>query len=147
GLKTFLRAEGKLNLKLSSIWLYNRTTPVLRYRDFTEFDSRRDLTVKNEFSLTQADALLVRVWGDPQKPLPKKGFNPEGWVYAEYTGEFVTDAETPPAHPGISRPSLGLIAYAPFGWSGVTLDLDIYYSLLPGSLSGPGGQLFVWWQY
>jgi hypothetical protein len=155
GLKTFARAEAKINLKLPRVWLYNRTTTIFRHRDFVEFDARRDLVAEGEFSLGQANALLFRVWGDPKAPIPKRGYNREGWAYLEYTGEFVTtyqgsdslSAAQAGREPAISRPSAGLIAYAPFGWSGVTVNLDIYYSLLQGALDGPGGQLLVWWEF
>lgn len=162
GLKEFARAEGKLNLKLDRLWIYGRLSPTLRWRDFTELDNRRAITIEDELSLGQAQAVLVRVWGDPEEKDTPGRFARAGWAYAEYTREAVTPFASQDARViqekalVVSRPSVGLIGYAPFGWERVTYNLDLYYSLVdenlfPGDpilgLGGPGAQLFVWMSY
>jgi hypothetical protein len=161
GIKQFARAEAKLNLKLDNIWLYGRLSPTYRARDYVEIDTRRASVMQDEFSLGSAGALIVRVWGEPTDAVAGD-WNPEGWAYVEYTREALTHYASGDGlvldgkEIAISRPSAGIIGYAPFGWERVSYDLDLYYSLVDRNLfpetpsenlKGFGAQLFVWVTY
>ena len=161
GIKRFARSEAKLNLKLDKVWLYGRLSPTYRARDYVELDTRRATVLQNEFSMGSAAALIVRAWGTPSDAVAGD-WNREGWVYVEYTRETVTRYASDDAlvadgkDLAISRPSAGIIGYAPFDWERVSYDLDLYYSLVDRNLfpetpylglKGFGAQLFVWVNY
>jgi hypothetical protein len=161
GIKRFARGEAKLNLKLDKVWLYGRVSPTYRARDYTEIETRRATVLQNELSLGSAAAIIVRVWGEPTES-SAGDWNREGWAYVEYTRERVTRYASDDGlvldgkDLAISRPSVGIIGYAPFGWKRVSYDLDLYYSLVDRnlfpetpsqSLKGFGAQLFVWVNY
>jgi hypothetical protein len=161
GIKRFARSEAKLNLKLDKIWLYGRLSPTFRARDYVEIETRRATVLQNELSIGSAAALIVRAWGTPTESVAGD-WNREGWAYVEYTRENVTRYATDNAlvvdgkDLAISRPSVGIIGYAPFDWKRVSYDLDLYYSLVDRNLfpdtpsqnlKGFGAQLFVWVNY
>jgi hypothetical protein len=161
GIKRFARGEALLNLKMENLWIHGRFSPAYRRRDYVEIDFRRATVLQNELSVGTATAIMHRAWGKPKLSVAGN-WNPEGWAYVEYTREtvqkyasddnLVIDEKVV----AISRPSVGIIGFSPFGWKRVSYDIDLYYSLVDRNLfpeepsqtlKGFGAQLFVWVSY
>lgn len=130
GLRAVLRARLTTNFRIQRLWLYNRLTVEARTRTFEEFDPFRDATFQHELSVEEAFAPMFR--------LARWDRFSQLWLYAEITvsGEVrfgLLDL----------RPSAGIIVEELF--DGVTVNLDLYYSLRDSErVGGPGVLLFVW---
>jgi hypothetical protein len=125
------RTQANLNLKLDSVWLYSRTTALMRYRNFVEQDSVNQVTIEREWSLEQATAPFVRLLGTPDGP----GL----WTYVEHTVGAIADHGT-----RTHRLSAGLLTENWLG-RGTVLNLDFFWSLAEPN-TGPG-TIFVYYLY
>jgi len=56
GWRYVARAQANLNIRVSRLWLYSRTTVFIRCLDFVEDDTFRDIRVEDEYSIEQATA-------------------------------------------------------------------------------------------
>ena len=124
-------ATGQINVNLQGPrwWLYSRTTGVARHRaGFVEEDTFADMRIGRELSIEQATAVLRRVAGTELA-----GW----WVYAEHTVGGVDGVGVRP-----HRISAGVVT-ASWPAPGASLNLDVFYSVAPPPLDGPGA-IFSW---
>ena len=122
--------QTQINLRSGGFWLYSRTTALARLRSFVEADTFQQQQVGHELALDQATAAMGRIAGDDA--------HAAWWIYGEYTVGGVLDVGTRP-----HRVSAGVIAER---WpaDAVTLNLDLFYSVAPSPLDGPG-LIAAWW--
>ncbi len=128
------RGRIELNLRDDLLWLYVRNTGLARHRRLDEYDPFRDQRFRRglELSGEHSAALMVS---------PSGGAARKVWLYAEITLEASVGA------------GVGWIDRLPRGGviveqlaSGLSLDLDLYHSLMDNKLGGTGSLLVLWWQ-
>lgn len=129
GVRGIVRAQVNINLKLSRIWLYSRTTGYVRFRHFVEDDSFARLRVQTELSFEQAVSVPVCVL----RSCREVGV----WVYPEYTVGVVAGAGLRP-----NRVSAGVVVER-WPWRGFMWNLDGFYSFAD-RIDGPGFIVAFW---
>jgi hypothetical protein len=117
GVRFVARAQANLNLRFGRLWLYGRTTALLRWRDFLEDDVFNRIRIRTEVSVEQATAAMVRVAGAES--------GASLWLYGEYTVGGVVDVGARP-----HRVSTGAVIER-FPLDAVTADFDLFYSVVP----------------
>ena len=129
GMRGLARTRLEINLRNDWVWLYSRTTPLVRLRQFEEYDPFRDQILNTEWAIEQSVALM----GSPVHRDDRRL-----WIYAEITLE--------------AEKTVGWLDILPRGGILVenlvphlSFDLDVYYSLMDNKLGGLGGLLVVWW--
>lgn len=129
GPRALARARVEFNLRNDHFWVYTRSTGVFRDRAFPEYDPYRGAVLDTEWSGEQSVALLA---------CPIRQGERRWWLYAELTLEAEAEAGW------LERmPRAGLIVEQLV--PGVTIDLDVYYSLMGPPLGGLGVLGVVWW--
>lgn len=131
GTRRILRWQTNVNIKLDHIWIYSRTTAMLRSRDFIHFDEFQGIIVQHERWFEEAFALMRRVGGHPPGPAAENGL-PSHWLYAEYTIGVLDGYGSRP-----NKPSIGYIGER-WPWPSTTFAFDVYYSFAPEPIDGPG---------
>lgn len=138
GWRGIARAQINVNLQLERIWLYSRTTGMLRFRDFTERDTFQGIEIRQERFFEQALAVMMRFAGAPPPPMGSDGGPASHWAYAEYTVGTIDGFGARP-----NRLSLGVVSER-WPWTATTFNLDVYYSFAPAPIDGPGLILAYW---
>lgn len=129
GWRYVVRAQVNLNLRVSRLWIYSRTTAFGRWRDFVEDDTFRDIRVEDEYSIDQATAPIWRL---------SRSTSPAFWGYVEYTVGAVDGAGAIP-----HRVSTGVITEE---WLAprLSINLDVFWSFDVRGGRGPGAIVAVW---
>lgn len=138
GWRGSLRAQVNINLQLHRIWLYSRTTGMLRFRDFIEEDTFQGIRIRQERWFEQATAVMVRFAGSPPPPRDVTPIDNSHWAYVEYTVGAIEGFGSRP-----NRLSVGVVNER-WPWRSTTLNLDLYYSFAPKPIDG-FGLIFAYW--
>ena len=138
GWRGILRAQLNINLQLNRVWLYSRTTGMLRFRDFIEEDTFQGIRIRHERWFEQATAVMIRYAGSPPPPADAIPTQDSHWAYVEYTVGVIDGFGSRP-----NRVSVGTVNER-WPWQSTTINLDLYYSFAPEPIDGPG-LIFAYW--
>jgi hypothetical protein len=123
------RARLELNLRNDLLWLYSRSTGVVRTHPFAEYDPFRDAVfVGVERSGEQSVALMASPSGSADRKL---------WFYAEVTGEAAVGV-------GWTDRVLRGGVIGEQITPALSADLDLYWSFMDTAVGGPGVLVVVW---
>lgn len=126
------RGRLEVNLRNDLVWLYIRNTGLTRVRPWAEYDPFRDkdFPAGPELSIEHSTALMLSPSGTSERKL---------WFYVEITLEASARGVG-----WLDRlPRAGVIGekITPT----LSFDLDLYYSLMPTKIGGPGVLGVLWW--
>lgn len=125
------RARLEVNLRNDLFWLYLRNTGWSRHRSFDEYDPFRDQLFARGWELSgeHSTALMVSPSGSSERKV---------WFYGEIT------LEASVRNGWLDRLPRGGIIVEKLTPT-ISIDLDLYYSLMDNALGGPGVLAVMWW--